>query len=175
LVRLVALELEEEHRAVLGLMLESVIVHEGRHENRFRGVIGLCAPAREAGPLLEVDRRSGGLARFAEREASAISRKWGRWFSAIELKMDALRPAEWVARENPGLGLRALVGGDLVASILAEAEGGSGEFASEVELARRVGGSRPAVREALRKLRMAGLVRERRVGRGRALRISNDQ
>src|SRR5439155_19256809 len=89
-----------------------------------------------------------------------------RWMADFGMKDDALRPDRWVAEHNPSLYERALTGGDLIASVLIECESDNGVIESESELARRCGASRPAVRDATRRLRLAG--RLRTVQRGRS-------
>jgi DNA-binding FadR family transcriptional regulator len=74
-----------------------------------------------------------------------------------------------VIDHNPSLRPRLLTGGDLRASVLAECEAAGGPVPSEAELARRCGASRPAVRDAVRTLRLAGLVRTAPRGRGRTV------
>lgn len=165
LARLVKVELQEVHRPAMGLLLESAVRAAPRHAHRFRAAIKWCLPAVIPGPLLDVDRGNSALMRLAEIGATPLSKKWGLWLDPVELKFDALRPREWIARRHPALGLRALVGGDLVASILAEAGATPCTFDSEVELAQRCGASRPAIREALAKLRLSGIVEQRRRGR----------
>ncbi len=109
--------------------------------------------------------------RLAERQASALSRKWGRWLPEFEPKYDALRPEEWVARKNPALAERALTGGDLAASIIAECGPGDTTFPSEVDLARCCGASRPAICAAIAKLVLAGYARRIRRGNANAIRV----
>ena len=92
--------------------------------------------------------------------------------SDFELKADALRPPEWVAMHNPSLLVRALTGGDLRASVLAEREAAGRAIESEAELARRCGASRPAIRDAIHSLRLAGLVRCVGRGRGNAIELA---
>ena len=173
LARLAREELEAAHQPALGLMLETVVQLAPRHECRFRAAIAACAPAAHPGPLLDIDRRNAALASLAEREATALSKHWGVWFGPVALKSDALRPAEWVAAHNPALALRALTGGDLVASIMAEARTCRGVFKSEVELARRCGASRPAIREALQKLRLGGYAKQARRGRANEMHVKH--
>jgi hypothetical protein len=166
LARLIRDELQPEHRPTLGLMLEWAKAYGRANGSRFNLAIEACGSAIDARPLFDVERRNQALARLAERRASALSRKWGRWMADFDLKEDALRPAEWVAEQNPSLSERALTGGDLVASVLAECEADAEMIESEAELARRCGASRPAVRDAIRRLRLAGRVRS--VSRGRS-------
>ena len=171
LARLAREELEAAHQPALGLMLDTVVELAPRHACRLRAAIDVCMPAGHPGPLLDIDRRNAALASLAEGEATALSKRWGVWFGSVAMKSDALRPAEWVAAHNPALALRALTGGDLVASILAEARTCRGAFKSEVELARRCGASRPAIREALQKLRLGGYARQTRCGRANEIHI----
>lgn len=170
LLRRVSLELRQEYRPVMGLLLETVVAYDGRHRNRFAQTIAACIHAVDPQPLFDVDRRSAVTVELSKQLASPLSRKWGRWAPPIELKEDALRPAHWVAKHNPALAARALLGGDLAASILADCAGQRLRvFDSEVALAKSVGASRIAVREALRKLELAGYAR--RIKRGRSTRI----
>jgi hypothetical protein len=170
LARLVRDELEPEHRPTLGFLLEWARTRGGQNGSRFNLAVKACRSAAEARPLSDVERRSPLFSRLAEQRASALSRKWGRWMQEFELKADALRPEEWVAGHNPELWVRALTGGDLRASVLAECQAG-GSVGSEAELARRCGASRPAVRDAIRSLRLAGLVYLERDGRGNAIHV----
>jgi len=161
--------LEPEHRPTLGFLLEWARRHGASTGSRFNLAIKACGPGAagaDARPLLDVERQNPRLAALARRRASELSRRWGRWLAEFEPKVDALRPDEWVAGNNPALSERALTGGDLIASVLAECESHGGRVDSESELARRCGASRPAVRDAIRRLRLAG--RLRTVEKGRA-------
>jgi hypothetical protein len=181
LARLIRDELEPEHRPVLGFMLEWAKRHGASTGSRFNLAIKACGPLpagdalsgalSDGRPLLDVERHNPHLARLAERRASELSRKWGRWMADFEPKLDALRPDEWVAANNPALYERALTGGDLIASVLAECEAHAGPVASESELARRCGASRPAVRDAIRRLRLAGRLRTVERGRSNAIEL----
>jgi hypothetical protein len=162
-------ELATEDRPVMGMMLDWVRVQDARHRHRFEEAIALCGPAAEAGPLLEVCRGNRALWRLAEAQASGLSRRWGCWMEEFAPRWELIRPAEWVARHNPGLAIRALCGGDLVATIVADAGAGAAEFRSEAALARRYGASRAAVRDALRKLKLAGYAAQATRGRAHAI------
>ena len=119
--RRVETELEAEHRPAMGLLLDWVCARCPQDRHRFNRAIKACGHgASPARPLLDIDRGSATAVRLAERQASALSRKWGRWLAEFEPKYDALRPEEWVARKNPALAERALTGGDLAASIIAQ-------------------------------------------------------
>jgi hypothetical protein len=159
LARLLQDELEVEHRPTLGLLLDWAKQNSQWDGSRFNLAIDACGAAIDARPLFDVERRNATFARLAEQRASATSRRWGRWAAEFELKSDALRPAEWIAEHNPSLYERALTGGDLLASVLAECEAEGDAIESEAELARRCGASRPAIRSAIRRLRLAGRLR----------------
>jgi hypothetical protein len=165
-------ELAAEDRPVMGLMLEWVRGQSARHQHRFDEVIAQCPPARQAGPLLDICRGNRALRGLAEAQASALSRRWGRWMEDFAPRWTAIRPAEWVARHNPSLAIRALCGGDLVATIAADAREGAADFGSESALARRYGASRAAVRDALRKLKLAGFAEQFTRGRARAIAVA---
>src|SRR5438874_635172 len=107
LARLIGDELEAEHRPALGLMLEWAKDHGDSNSSRFNLAIDACGSARDQRPLLDVERRNSLLARLAEKRASVLSRKWGRWIADFEVKKDALRPASWIAEHNPALVERA--------------------------------------------------------------------
>ena len=151
-------ELGSELRPVMGFLLEWAKQHSDSSKKHFDRAIRACGAARDFRPLLEVDRRNAFLTRLSKQQASALSRKWGRWMEDFELKANAIRPVEWITENNPSLAHRALTGGDLAASVLAECND-SGTIESESELARRCGASRPACRAAIRKLQRAGLLR----------------
>jgi hypothetical protein len=165
LTRLIDDELEHEHRPTLGFLLEWAKERTKANAARFNRAIAACVTADLPRPLSDVERATPAFSRLAEQRASALSRKWGRWLSEFDVKENALRPAEWIAARNPSLAIRALTGGDLVASVLAECEAEPGMVESETELARRCGGSRPAVIEALRRLQLGGFVRMNAHGR----------
>jgi DNA-binding GntR family transcriptional regulator len=172
LARLIGDELEPEHRPTLGFLLDWVRSRGGANGSRFNLAIDACGAAQDARPLTDLEHRSPVFSRLAEKRASPLSRKWGRWMSDFEAKTNAVRPAEWVAEQNPSLLVRALTGGDLRASVLAECQAAGGAIESESELARRCGASRPAVRDAIRSLRLAGLIRCVGRGRGNAIELS---
>jgi hypothetical protein len=166
LVRLIITELESEHKPTLGMLLELAKTRGASNRSRFNQAIDACGTAVDARPLFDIERQHSTFAKLAERRASALSRKWGRWMADFELKGNAIRPAEWVAEHNPALHDRALIGGDLVASVLVECELDPAIVESHAELARRCGASRPAIREAIRRLQLAGRLRE--VDRGKS-------
>ncbi|MBA3273861.1 MAG: hypothetical protein H0T11_08335 [Chthoniobacterales bacterium] len=169
LTRLIGSELEREYRPTLGFLLEWAKERGKSNALRFNQAIQACGEAIDARPLSDLEYRNVTYSRLAEQRASVLSRKWGRWMAEFEAKNDALRPAEWIAAHNSSLAVRALTGGDLLASVLAECEAEPGVIESEAELARRCGGSRPAVIDALRRLRLGGYVRMVECGRAVAV------
>jgi hypothetical protein len=175
LAHLVGLELESESRPVHGLRRDLARENGASNGSRFNHAIRACKPAEMPQPLFEAERRTAAIARLAERRASPLSRKWGRWTGAFEVRTDAIRPAEWIARHNPSLVERALTGGDLLASVLAECRADAHAIQSEAELARRCGASRPAIREAIRRLQLAGHIRSVPRGRSHAIELTKRQ
>lgn len=102
LAQLISSELESEHRSVLGLMLElarGVACGDSRLEQSIR----VCAPAIDARPLFDVENQNPLFAQLAERRASALSRRWGRWMAEFRPEPRALRPKRWISEQNPGL------------------------------------------------------------------------
>jgi len=136
---------------------------------RARELLAVCRPATTRVPVFMVDSRHPVLLRRLAERSSAIARRWNVLAGPIDRKPDALRPAAWILAHNPSLGVRGLLEGDLRASILAAIEHDPGAGASELELARRCGASRAAVRQALSRLELAGLVLRWHVGRRHAI------
>jgi hypothetical protein len=164
-------ELEAEYRPVMGLLLEWVQSRSSRHRHRFREAIKRCEPAKEPRPLLKVYERNQVLRRLARMRASKLSHRWGRWMEEFELREDALRPAEWIAEANPSLRIRAICGGDLVATIAADGAQAGVCFQSESALARRYGASRAAIRDAITRLKMGGVARQVRRGKAHEVEV----
>lgn len=162
--RLIEEELEVDARPVLGLLLD--ISQQGTSPEEFGSVIAAIEPAKQPGPLFEIERATPRLAARALGRASEISRRWNLWCEEIEFKDDALRPARWIVRHNPNLRTRADLRGDLRASILASLLHDTGAGQSELALARSAGGSRAQVRRAIRNLEVSDRV-ERARSRGR--------
>src|SRR6185312_5968007 len=126
LTRLVDCELEKEFQPTLGLLLESATKHsKGAKKCRFKSAIQACASANNPHPLFDVERRNPVFIKLSKQRASEISRKWGRWSAAIELKTDAIRPRKWVVSHNPSLANRALMSG-LKSQIIAECQKAGG-------------------------------------------------
>ena len=171
LARLARDELESEDRPTLGFLLEWAKDRGHSNGSRFNLAIDACGSAQDHRPLLDIERRNSLFTRLAEQRASVLSRKWGRWTTDFDIKKDALRPAAWIAKHNPSLVERALTGGDLLASVLAECEADANAIDSEAELARRCGASRPAVRSAIRRLELAGRVHMLRTRRNHEIHL----
>lgn len=169
LKRLIREELEREHQATLGLLLD--IAQQGTHPAQFASIIRELSPATEARPLFDIERASAKLAERAWRRASSISARWGLWCEEFEFKDDALRPASWLMSQNPGLIVRADFRGDLRASVLAALEHDADAGLSELNLARRCGGSRAQVRSALDNLELTGKAHRSRSDRDRRTHI----
>lgn len=129
-------------------------------------VAGALSSAPEPGPLFDVDR--GALSEWVEQDAAALSKKWGRWAQAIELKRDALRPPRWIVSRNPSFRERAAHKGDLRCSVLEtlRRDLGNGPV-SEADLSRRCAATVVAIRAALDDLEreLPGLEIERCRGR----------
>jgi hypothetical protein len=175
LANLIRRELEAEFRPALGLLLDWARENGVTNGSRFNLAIKACTPAATSEPLFDVERRTAVLARLAEQRASPLSRKWGLWASEFEVRTDAIRPAEWIAEHNPTLVERALTGGDLLASVLAECRADPHAIQSEAELARRCGASRPAIRDAIRRLQLAGHIRSVPRGRSHTIELTTHQ
>lgn len=156
LKRLIRDELEFEHQGAMGLMLD--IAQEGTHPARFGSITSQLRPSETPRPLFDIERSNPRLAERARRQASAMSRKWGRWCAPIELKPDALRPARWVMAQNRGFATRADFRGDLRSSIVASLRYDADAGRSEFSLARMAGGSRSQVRNSLENLELTGRI-----------------
>ncbi|MFO0875214.1 MAG: hypothetical protein U0575_14755 [Phycisphaerales bacterium] len=161
LARLAVSQLGETERAILGWLIDESL----GANRRYREVRAVCRPASRLRSVFRVHERHADLLERLERSASPHARRWNLLAESLPDKPDALRATAWILRNNPSLALRALLEGDLRASILAAIEHDGDAGASELELARRCGASRAAVRNALTRLELAGHVDRRRVGR----------
>lgn len=144
-----------EHLAALGLLLDAV-----RHETgspHLTLAIGRCRPLGSAVALLRSERDPVYLP-IVEGEACRLSRKWGLLTPMPAVKTDAIRPINWVLKANPSLRARALLGGNLAASILATIVAEPDSGASESALARACGATRKAIRDSLTYLDFCGLI-----------------
>lgn len=147
LKRLAVEELEPEHQATLGLILDTAVDH-GAPKSLRHVVTESLQPAPQPGPLFEVDR--GPLASSIEADATPVSKRWGQWVQPVEPKPDALRPPQWIVRHNPSFASRAAHKGDLRTSIIETFRRDlRGQPVSETELARRCAATLLAVRSAL--------------------------
>jgi len=166
LAHLIRHELEKEHQATMGLMLDLAREKGANNSHRFNQAIQACGCAVDERPLLDIDRRNNFFIRAAKPNASALSLKWGRWMEDFELKNDAIRPAQWIVKHNRSMRRRADFGGDLRASISAELDTNPAAARSESALAQSCGATRTAVRDALQRLEMAGwIIRQRQENR----------
>lgn len=161
-----ASQLEPEHQATLGVLLDTAVEH-GAPKSLRQVVASALSKAADPGPLFVTDQ--GPLASLVEPEATPASKRWGRWVQPVETKPDALRPPAWVLRRNPEFAGRAAHKGDLRTSIVhtLRRDLGGGPV-SEAQLARSCGATPIAVRAALDDLRheLPNLDVERRRGRG---------
>ena len=165
-------ELHDDHAPALGLLLETAAKFS--HTRHFDAVMTVCDAALARSdpsprPLFDAQRSSPAMAALAERRASQRSRRWRRWAQEFDHRDDALRSPLWIMQQNPALRLRADLGGDLRASILATLEDDSSAGASELELSRRCAATRRAVRLALDQLELAGHIERRANGRRMAI------
>ncbi|MGA3067619.1 MAG: hypothetical protein ABSF29_12320 [Tepidisphaeraceae bacterium] len=167
LAHLILHELEEEHQATMGLMLDLARENGANNARRFNQAIQNCKFAVDERPLFDIDRRNAFFIRAAEKNASALSRKWGRWVEDFELKDDAIRTAAWIVEHNPSMRWRGDFKGGLRASILAELDAHPKSGRSESELARTCGATRTAIINAAKQLERSGKVRRQRHGKRR--------
>ena len=161
-------KLRSRDSARLGLLMETAQEFIG--DDVFGQVVAICQPWEPPEPLFDVDRSTPGMTRLADRTASPTSRKWGLWMQPIdELKHDAMRPASWIAQNNPMFLLRSLLRGDVRSKVItALAEQGLSDV-SETDLTLRAGCTRRAMHLALENLEAAGLIVRQRRGRSYAI------
>ncbi|HEY2589295.1 MAG TPA: hypothetical protein VGI81_26355 [Tepidisphaeraceae bacterium] len=100
LARLVRDDMASDDRPAMGLLLETAGGSDGGDLN---DAIAACGTPGESRPLFDVFRERPAFAAVAEREATELSRKWGRWLTETRLRTDALRPYEWIIALNPSL------------------------------------------------------------------------
>ena len=158
LKRLVQTELEPEHSATLGLIVEEAITAGGTRELLI--VSEVCEPRGPAGPLSRAQRAEASLVEVAKRHASEASARWGAWAPPVEPKPDAIRPVSWLLEHNPELRERIIRKGDLRVSIIEtlRRDVPGNTVPSEVALASLSGATRAAVRKALSALQLEGAV-----------------
>ena len=140
------------------------------HTDTLDIVKSVCRSAPKPMPLFAVDRISSDIAQFARSRASKISQRWNLWAEAIELKMDAIRPLDWIMDKNTSLQVRAVFSGGLRSSALACLQYDAPSGASEAELARLCRVTRKAMHEALDHLELCNMIRRSRAGRNEGCR-----
>lgn len=169
LKRLVQTVLDVQYQAALGLILEETVAHGAPRD--LLSAAEVCSPADPERPLFSVDQ--GRLADLAKRHASPLALRWGLWAPEVVLKPEAIRPAWWILRQNPGYRDRIIRKGDLRVSILESLRHDTpdGAARSESELARLAGANRSAVRKALAALVLEGAVAIDAGGRDHPVRL----
>lgn len=162
-------ELEAEHQPTMGLMLE-LALEAGACEG-LKKSIAQCNSSQTPGPLFHVMRKNPTLEKLAQTRASEASRRWGRWTQPFELKYDALRPARWIAENNPEYRLRAAHRGDMRSTILEtlKRDETDRKVISEAQLSRACSAHRAGVRSALDGLELEGLIERKAVGRSKRI------
>lgn len=160
------------HRAELGLILS--LAREFADTPAFDRTIELCKPCDPARPLFEIQRSNPVWKQVAESEASELSKRWGLWCQPIELKEDAIRPANWIVQRNPTFFDRAVFRGDLRLSILATLRDDPKAGRSEVALSRVCGAQRTAIRDALQALERACYTEKLEKGNRSVIRLRED-
>ncbi len=154
--RLIRDELEPEHHATLGLLLD--LAQKNTRKPEFASTLKRLTPATEPSPLFAVEARTPARRALALKRASDRSKRWGRWCAPIELKPDALRPASWILRRHPALRTRCDFRGDLRASVLAALRFDPRAGESQLRLSKLAGGTRQQVLSVLDHLEKTGRV-----------------
>jgi hypothetical protein len=137
----------------------------------FDQTIALLRRARPPRPLFRLQQENRAWRAVAASEASALSKRWGLWCQAVEIKDDAVRPASWIIARNPCFYDRAVLRGDLRLSILGVLHAAQDWGRSELTLARAVGANRSAVRHALSALEQSCHVARMIEGKRTAIRL----
>lgn len=168
--RLVESELEPEHQPALGLILSAAVDHGASRDLLLAAEV--CRPASPERPLFDVHAEEP-LRSLARSTASPAALAWGLWIPEIAVKPEALRPIDWILRENPSCRDRIIRKGDLRVSILESLrhDTAHGVAASESQLARLAGANRSAVRKALEALELEGAVAIEVGGRDHPVRL----
>ena len=164
---------DSQHHAELGLILS--LVREFADTPAFDRTIDLCKPAQAARPLFEIQQSNPVWAQIAESEASVLAKHWGLWCQPIDLKQDAIRPADWIVQRNPTFFDRAVLRGDLRLSILATLRDDPDTGRSELALSRACGAQRTAVRDALIALERACYVERSEKGNRSVITLSESK
>lgn len=159
LKRLIVAELEPDHQAAMGLLLETAVELGASRELLLAASVCRVQSPAPPQPLFASYRVDEALTQLAAQTASALSRSWGVWAPPIEIKEDIIRPASWVLAHNATYAARAVRRGDLRCSILESLRHDSdGVATSEACVARLSGATRAAVRKALAALVLEGEV-----------------
>jgi hypothetical protein len=142
-------------------------MHTG--DRYFASVVKCCRPYPAPQPLYDMDRSRAGYGQFVRAHASELSLKWGLWSQAVELSLDAIRPAWWIRSRNPWFAARIMFKGDLRAAVIACLVADNLHDVNETELTRRCGVTRRAMHLALENLELAGLIKRTIIGRQYAI------
>ena len=149
LKHLIQAELEPEHQATLGLLLDMAARH-GAPQALCATVRPVCrkSPQRTA---LFTAYRTAGLEALAQSQSCPEAIRWNLYAPDFPPREDTLRPRAWVVAHNPDFGSRAAYKGDLRSSIVETLRHDlpKNGIASESGLARLCSATRPALREAL--------------------------
>ncbi|MCX5690873.1 MAG: hypothetical protein NTV94_14000, partial [Planctomycetota bacterium] len=106
LKRLIVAELEAEHQAAMGLLLETAVELGASRELLLAASV--CRVQSPAQPLFASYQVDEALTQLAVQTASAQSRSWGVWAPPIEIKEGIIRPASWVLGHNATYAARAV-------------------------------------------------------------------
>lgn len=110
LLDLIRRELSRDDQSVLGLMLELARNANPLELAHFEDAIAVLAPRHSGRPLSDIENESPVLRKLACDRASATSRKWGQWYETFPVKLDSLRPLQWVVAHNTNLVRRTGLG-----------------------------------------------------------------
>lgn len=166
-------QLSPGERSILGLLFDLVQQHTGF--TRFHDLINVCPPRSRPAPLFAAASADPAIADRVRRRASDIAMRWNLWVEPLELKFDALRPAQWVIQHNAPFAVRERFAGDLRASIIETLRCTPGAGRSELELARHCSATRPALRAALARLAAAGVIERIRTGNRLGIRLRTSE
>lgn len=128
-----------------------------------RGLLTRCARLPRPRPLFDIVASTPFLENRVRAGALPQFRDWGLLLDEVCLCPDAIRPLSWILRHNRNLLLRAVIGADLKAELLA-ALLNSSEPQTASELCRRQGRQYASVHAALHGLSVPGLVHASRDG-----------
>jgi hypothetical protein len=153
---------ERETLATMGYMLSAVKRETGG--DHFNRAIGACKPSPRPLVLFDAYRMTQGLRKVAKAQSDPLAIQWGLYAPRERDYDDAIRPTAWTMEQNPGLYHRAVFGGQLTASVLAALEADPQAGRSESALAKRLGATRVALRDAVNHLELCQLVTRQRNG-----------